>query len=60
MISLYPIRIIDPKMESSKLRLKSIRVGQVGHLPGRTLFRMGVTFAHWAFVYIASGSGTNL
>ncbi|NJJ41862.1 hypothetical protein [Paenibacillus apii] len=55
MISPYPIGIIDPKVESSKLMLKSIRVGQVGHLPGRTLFRTGVTFEHWAFVYIASG-----
>ncbi|BCG57590.1 AraC family transcriptional regulator [Paenibacillus sp. URB8-2] len=58
MISPYPIRIIDPKVEASKLRLSSIRVGQVGHLPGRTLFRTGVTFTHWAFVYVVSGSGT--
>ncbi|QWU17142.1 AraC-like ligand binding domain-containing protein [Paenibacillus sophorae] len=58
MISPYPIRIIDPKVEASKLKLQSIRVGQVGHLPGRTLFRMGVTFPHWAFVYVAAGAGT--
>lgn len=47
MISPYPIRIIDPKVESSKLKLKNIRVGQAGHLPGRTLFRSGVVFEHW-------------
>ncbi|WP_249896920.1 helix-turn-helix domain-containing protein [Paenibacillus sp. PK3_47] len=58
MISPYPIRIIDPKVESSRLRLQSIRVGQAGHLPGRTLYRSGAVFEHWAMVYIASGSGT--
>lgn len=58
MISPYPIRIIDPKVESSKLKLKNIRVGQAGHLPGRTLFRSGVVFEHWAIVYIVSGGGT--
>lgn len=58
MISPYPIRIIDPKVESSKLKLKNIRVGQAGHLPGRTLFRSGVVFEHWAIVYIVSGSGS--
>lgn len=58
MISPYPIRIIDPKVEPSRLRLKSIRIGQAGHLPGRTLFRSGAVFEQWAFVYIVSGSGT--
>jgi AraC-like DNA-binding protein len=58
MISPYPIRIVDPKVESSRLRLKSIRIGQAGHLPGRTLFRSGVVFEHWALVYIVSGSGS--
>lgn len=58
MISPYPVRIIDPKVEASRLRLKSVRVGQAGHLPGRTLFRSGVRFEHWALVYIVSGSGT--
>ena len=57
MISPYPIRIIDPKVDASKLKLRTIRVGQVGHLPGRTLFRKDVVFEHWAVVYIASGSG---
>ncbi|KGE19222.1 helix-turn-helix domain-containing protein [Paenibacillus wynnii] len=57
MISPYPIRIIDPKVDASKLKLRTIRVGQVGHLPGRTLFRKGVFFEHWAVVYIVSGSG---
>ncbi|OMF23011.1 helix-turn-helix domain-containing protein [Paenibacillus sp. FSL H8-0259] len=58
MISPYPIRIIDPKVEASRLRLKSIRIGQAGHLPGRTLFRSGVVFEHWALVYIVSGGGS--
>jgi AraC family transcriptional regulator of arabinose operon len=58
MISPYPIRIIDPKVESSRLRLKSIRVGQAGHLPGRTLYRSDVVFEHWALVYIVSGAGS--
>lgn len=58
MISPYPIRIIDPKVEPSRLRLKSIRIGQAGHLPGRTLFRSSAVFEQWAFVYIVSGSGT--
>lgn len=58
MISPYPIRIIDPKVEFSMLKLKAIRIGQAGHLPGRTLFRSGVVFEHWAVVYIVSGEGT--
>lgn len=57
MISPYPLRIIDPKLDASMLRLRAIRVGQVGHLPGRTLFRSNVVFGHWAMVYIVSGSG---
>ncbi|WP_410510943.1 AraC family transcriptional regulator [Paenibacillus sp. BR2-3] len=57
MISPYPIRIIDPKVDASRLKLRTIRVGQVGHLPGRTLFRSDVVFEHWAVVYIVSGSG---
>lgn len=58
MISPYPLRIIDPKVDSSKLKLRNIRIGQAGHLPGRTLFRSGIVFEHWALVYIASGCGT--
>jgi AraC family transcriptional regulator, arabinose operon regulatory protein len=57
MISTHPIRIIDPKVEATRLRLRTIRVGQVGHLPGRILFRTDVIFGHWAVVYIVSGSG---
>ncbi|MFE4713093.1 MULTISPECIES: AraC family transcriptional regulator [unclassified Paenibacillus] len=57
-ISPYPIVIIDPKVDASRLKLKPIRVGQVGHLPGRTLFRSEVVFEQWAIVYIVSGSGT--
>lgn len=58
MISPYPVRIIDPKVESSRLRLKAIRIGQAGHLPGRIWFRSNVVFEHWALVYILSGNGT--
>ncbi|WP_342564471.1 AraC family transcriptional regulator [Paenibacillus sp. FSL R7-0345] len=58
MISPFPIRIIDPKLDASMLRLTAIRIGQAGHLPGRTLFRSGVVFGHWAMVYIAAGSGS--
>ncbi|MBY0012590.1 helix-turn-helix transcriptional regulator [Paenibacillus typhae] len=58
MISPYPVRIIDPKLDASMLRLTAIRIGQAGHLPGRTLFRSGVVFGHWALVYIAAGSGS--
>ena len=58
MISPYPIRIIDPKVEPSRLTLSTVRIGQAGHLPGRTLFRSGVVFEHWAVVYIVSGGGT--
>lgn len=57
MISPYPIRIIDPKVEFTMLKLKALRIGQAGHLPGRTLFRSGVVFEHWAVVYIVSGEG---
>lgn len=58
MISPYPIRIVDPKVDFAKLKLKNIRIGQAGHLPGRTLFRSGVEFEHWAVVFIVSGEGT--
>ncbi|MBW4084415.1 AraC family transcriptional regulator [Paenibacillus sp. S150] len=58
MISPYPIRVVDPKVESSRLRLKAVRIGQAGHLPGRILFRSNVVFEHWAVIYILSGSGT--
>lgn len=58
MISPYPIRIVDPKVDFTMLKLKNIRIGQAGHLPGRTLFRTGVVFEHWAIVFIVSGEGT--
>lgn len=58
MISPYPIRIIEPKVGPSMLKLKTIRIGRVGHLPGRTLFRSDAVFGHWAVVYIAQGAGT--
>lgn len=58
MISPVPIRIIDPHVERSMLRIGGIRVGQTGHLPGRTLFRREAVFDTWAAVFIVSGAGT--
>jgi AraC family transcriptional regulator of arabinose operon len=58
MISPLPIRIVDNKVESSKLKIPSLRVLQVGYLPGRTLRRTKVSFDHWAFVFITGGEGT--
>ncbi|WP_151733172.1 helix-turn-helix transcriptional regulator ['Paenibacillus yunnanensis' Narsing Rao et al. 2020] len=60
MISPYPIRIIDPKVEASRLRLKSVTIHQAGHLPGRILFRSEADFEHWALVLITAGAGSFL
>ncbi|MBB3111200.1 AraC-like DNA-binding protein [Paenibacillus phyllosphaerae] len=57
MISPLPIRVYDPKVDKSKLRVKSLRLVSAGHLPGRTLQRDNAVFIYWAFVYIAGGSG---
>jgi AraC family transcriptional regulator of arabinose operon len=58
MISPYPIRIIDCKVDSSKLLVQSLRIANLGHLPGRTLHRKHATFNKWALVYITGGKGT--
>jgi len=58
MISPVPIRLIDLKVDKSKLNLKSLTITNVGHLPGRTLQRSGATFQRWALVYITGGKGT--
>jgi AraC family transcriptional regulator of arabinose operon len=58
MISPYPIRIIDLKVDKSKLNVRTLRILNVGHLPGRTLYRNNASFDHWAIVYIAGGKGS--
>jgi AraC-like DNA-binding protein len=58
MISPVPIRLIDLKVDKSKLNIKSLTVTNVGHLPGRTLQRTGATFQKWALVYITGGRGS--
>jgi AraC family transcriptional regulator of arabinose operon len=57
-ISPLPIRIVGPKVDSSKLQMKNIRITEMGYLPGRTLFRSEVTFDSWAVAYIVGGKGT--
>ncbi|WP_223836314.1 AraC family transcriptional regulator [Paenibacillus oceani] len=58
-ISLKPMRIIDLKVDKSKLNHKSLTILDVGHLPGRTFFRHNARFVDkWAVVFIAGGSGT--
>lgn len=57
-ISTKPIRIVDRKVDRSLLDLASLSIVNVGHLPGRTLFRNHAKFPYWAVVYIAGGSGT--
>lgn len=57
MISSHPIRIFNPRMDSSKQKIKSLAVVNAGHLPGRTMQRMDAKFHDWAFVMITGGSG---
>jgi AraC-like DNA-binding protein len=57
MISSRPIRTFDPKVDKSRLKVKSLRIVNAGHLPGRTLQRKDAVFGYWAFVYIAKGQG---
>jgi AraC family transcriptional regulator of arabinose operon len=58
MISPYPIRTIDCKVDSSKLHIQSLMITNVGHLPGRTLSRKHAKFSRWALVYITGGKGS--
>jgi AraC family transcriptional regulator of arabinose operon len=58
MISPYPIRVIDRKVDPSRLMRKSLMITNVGHLPGRTLHRKHAIFSRWAIVYISGGRGT--
>ncbi|NMO95423.1 helix-turn-helix domain-containing protein [Paenibacillus lemnae] len=57
MISSHPIRVFNPKMDSSKQKIKSLMMVNGGHLPGRTPQRHQAEFRHWAFVMITGGSG---
>jgi AraC-like DNA-binding protein len=56
-ISPYPLRTFDSAVEASRLRLKSLVIINAGHLPGRTLQRVGAKFPNWAFVIITGGEG---
>lgn len=58
MISPHPIRIVQLKVDRSKLMLPSLIITQLGHLPGRTLYRNKTYFTQWAMVYISGGRGT--
>ncbi|MBP1961001.1 AraC family transcriptional regulator [Paenibacillus aceris] len=58
MISPYPLRIITLPIESSKLKLQSLNILNVGHLPGRISFRHQSTFSKWAFIYLSGGKGS--
>ncbi|MEC0231464.1 AraC family transcriptional regulator [Paenibacillus alba] len=58
MISPYPLRIITIPIDPSKLKLQSLYIHNVGHLPGRTSFRHDSKFTKWAFIYLAGGKGT--
>lgn len=57
-ISPYPLRIITLPIDASKLKLQSLRILHIGHLPGRIMYRDHATFENWAIVYIAGGSGS--
>lgn len=57
MISPLPIRIVDLKVDRSKLKLKGLTAEQYGHLPGRIMMRRNSTTDNWAFTYIVRGSG---
>lgn len=56
-VSSKPIRIIDRTTDKSKLQIQSLSIISVGNLPNRLLYRPQATFQHYAFVYIAGGSG---
>jgi AraC family transcriptional regulator of arabinose operon len=58
MISPLPIRVINLKVEPSKLKLKGLTVLQFGHLPGRRSRRKGAAYDYWSFNYIVRGKGS--
>ncbi|MEC0089216.1 helix-turn-helix domain-containing protein [Paenibacillus macquariensis] len=57
MISNHPIRVYNPMVDSSKLKIKSLTIVNSGHLPARTLQRIDANFKSWAFVMITGGGG---
>ncbi|OAS21631.1 hypothetical protein A8708_17055 [Paenibacillus oryzisoli] len=57
-ISPYPLRIITLPIDASKLKLQSLRILHVGHLPGRIMYRGHGKFESFAIVYISGGKGT--
>ncbi|CAM3380126.1 AraC family transcriptional regulator [Paenibacillus lupini] len=58
MISPKPLRVVDLTLDPAKLSVRSLVIRNAGYLPGRTHYRQGAVFTHWAIVYIAGGSGT--
>ncbi|CAG7644049.1 HTH-type transcriptional activator RhaR [Paenibacillus solanacearum] len=57
-ISNRPTRIVDLKVDPSRLMLKSLTILNVGHIPERIHYREHARFAYWAIVYIAEGAGS--
>ncbi|TNJ65451.1 helix-turn-helix domain-containing protein [Paenibacillus hemerocallicola] len=58
-IGTKPIRVVDLKVDKSKLNLKSLTILDVGHMPGRTIYRKKAIFGNkWALCYITDGTGT--
>ncbi|GAA3407411.1 AraC family transcriptional regulator [Paenibacillus hodogayensis] len=58
-IGTKPIRVVDLKVDKSKLNVKSLTILDVGHMPGRTIYREKARFgSKWAVCYITAGSGT--
>lgn len=53
-----PIQVVDLLVVKSKLRVKSLTILDVGHMPGRTVYRTKARFSKWAVCYITEGSGT--
>jgi AraC family transcriptional regulator of arabinose operon len=54
----YTNRIVDVKVDVSKLNINSLMIYTVGHLPHRTMQRYNATFHKWAVVLITDGKGT--
>lgn len=57
-ISRQPIRIVDLKVDKSILKVQSLTIINVGHIPARIHYRAHARFTYWAIVYISGGSGT--
>lgn len=57
-ISPLPMRVIELKVERSKLKLKGLTVTAFGHLPGRRSRRKSALNEYWSFTYIVRGKGS--